>query len=226
VRCYAGATDVTADFRVRFYGYLYDSAAELREVFGDTVYGTEERIADVNRGIELPVTKSEVEVGIDTWNEMVGGVKQDKPEIMPFMRYAYNAKATTASVPYEFNYEAADVANTWENLFFDYGVSDALYVKYIGVKTVSNLKYLGVKLGDKAYPKPDMFRVDYPSNPFNFGHAYPLIPADFPGFLPVPALPLGYLIHNEKGRLIVQDNGTSISANSIVAALGGIKISL
>jgi len=229
IRVYAGDSDVTADFRIRVYGVLYSTDAELREAFGSTVYGHRGRegvIVDMSRGRRLPFAKDEVSVSIKNFDKFVGGMKQDKPIVMPFFRYAYNAKPTTANVEYEFNYEAGEVDASEQALYFDFEKDEALLIKHLGVKTVEHLKYLGVKLGDHSYPKPNMFRVDAPSNPFNFGHAYPLFPSDMPVFLPIPTLVYGYMVNNEKGRVIVMDDGTSIAANGIVAALGGIRVSL
>ena len=226
VRTIAGDTSVTADYRIRVWGVLYKTESAVKKVFGESVYGIPSVILDANREKTIRFTKKAVSVSLTRFDQLSGGVKQEKPIIMPLFRYAYNAKPTTANVEYEFNYTAKDVANTWENLFFDLNEEEAVFIKGIGVKTVPNLKYLGIRIGDKRYPKPELFRVDCPSNPFNFGHAYPLFPRDMPIFLPLVTLPYGYLIHGEKGRIIVKDNGISIPANRIVAAMFGLHISL
>jgi len=237
IRTFAGNSDITQDYRIRVWGRLYKGEAMLRSVFGDTVYGAEATIEDRNRGKSLSVTKDAVDVSIKNWDMFVGGVKQSKPEIMPMVRYAYNKVATTANTPFDFNYSDGDVANDWENLYFDYGTSEALFVKGIGVRSQTHLKYMGLKIGDREYPRSagdeKLFRVDYENNPLHFGHGYPLFPQNFPLFVPMPLLPMGYLIHNEKGRVVVYDDGTSISADDgniptagIVACLQGIKVNL
>lgn len=230
MRTYAGASDVTSDYRIRVYGYIYKEDSELREVFGDTVYGAEATLVDYNRGVRLPVTKDEIKVEIDNWDSFVGGVKQTKPQILPLIRYAYNAVKTTANTAFDFNYEAGDVAETWENMYFDFGVGDALFIKGMGVRSPTHLERMGVKIGDREYPRTadtsDLFRVDRENNPLHFGHGEPLFPADLPLYVPIPILSLGYLIFNEKGRIIVYDDGTSVPADQIIAALQGIKVEL
>jgi len=237
IRTRAGDNGITQNYRIRVWGRLYKGEAMLRSVFGDRVYGAEATIEDRNRGKSLSVTKDAVDVSIKNWDTFVGGMKQSKPEIMPMVRYAYNAVATTANSPFDFNYSDGDVANDWEDMYFDFGTSEALFVKGIGVRSQTHLKYMGLKIGDREYPRcagdEKLFRVDYNNNPLHFGHGYPLFPQDFPLFVPMPLLPMGYLIHNEKGRVIVYDDGTSVPADDgniptagIIACLQGIKVNL
>lgn len=225
-----GAAAVTQDYRIRAYGYIYKEDSELREVYGDRVYGAEASLIDHSRGVRLGVTKEAVDVDRANWDSFVGGVKQAKPQIMPMIRYAYNAVATTANTAYDFDYDSSKVADTWENLFFDYNTSEAVFIKGLGVRCIANLKYMGVKIGDREYPRgggdEDLFRVDYNNNPFHFGFGFPIFPNTFPIYLGIPQLPLGYLVHNEKGRVIVYDDGTSIAANDVVVAMQGIKVDM
>lgn len=227
---YAGATAITQDYRVRAYGYIYKEDSEIREVFGDRVYGAEAPLIDHSRGMRLGVTKEAIDVSRANWDSFVGGVKQSKPQIMPMIRYAYNAAVTTANSAYDFDYDSGKVADTWENLFFDFNTSEAVFIKGLGVRCVANLQKLGVKIGDREYPRgggdQDLFRVNYNNNPFHFGFGYPIFPNTFPIYLSIPQLPLGYLVHNEKGRVIVYDDGAFIPANSIVVAMQGIKVDM
>jgi len=226
VRCFAGASAVTASFRIQVYGVLYNGDEALRSVYGERVYGEgqSEELYDAARNASLTVTKPEVEVAVDNFDMFVGGVRQQKPIVMPFVRFARNKKATTQNEEYEFDAKAGE-AEKWENLFFDYDAREALFIRYLGVRTTDHLKYLGVKIGDRVYPKPRMFRVDT-MNVMNFGLAYPFLASDIPLFHPLPRLERGYLIHNAKGRVVVQDDGTSVSANNIVVATAGIRVSL
>ena len=225
-----GTGAVTQDYRIRAYGYIYKEDAEMREVYGDRVYGAEAPLIDHSRGMRLGITKEAIDVSRANWDSFVGGVKQAKPQIMPMIRYAYNAADTTANTAYDFDYDSSKVADTWENLFFDYNTSEAVFIKGLGVRCVANLKYLGVKIGDREYPRgggdEDLFRVDYNNNPFHFGFGYPIFPDTFPIYLSIPQLPLGYLVHNEKGRVIVYDDGTKIDAGDVVVAMQGIKVDM
>ncbi|MCD6138526.1 MAG: hypothetical protein J7J91_08180 [Deltaproteobacteria bacterium] len=226
IRAFAGSSAVTASFRIQVYGVLYNGDEALRSVYGDRVYGegASEELYDAARNVALTVTKPEIEVSIKNFDMFVGGVRQQKPIVMPFVRFARNKNATTQNEEYEFDARAGE-AEKWENLFFNYDNREALFIRHLGVRTVDHLKYLGVKIGDRVYPKPNMFRVDT-MNIMNFGLAYPYLASDIPLFHPLPRLERGYLIHNIKGRVVVQDDGTSVSANSIVVATAGIRVSL
>lgn len=224
MRTFAGATAVGADYRIRAYGYIYKKDAMMRETFGDIVYGVGQDIIEIPRGRKLKVTKAPVRVEKSTWDKLAGGMKQEKPMVMPMIRYAYNKIATSQNTEYEFDYPAS-VQDTWEELFFDFDERDALFVKGIGVRSVPHLKYLGLKLGDRLYPR-DLFRVDENNNPFHFGHGDPLFPANFPLYASIPELPMGYLIHKEKGRVVVMDDGTSIVADQIITAMQGVRVEL
>ena len=226
IRAFAGSSAVTASFRIQVYGVLYNGDEALRSVYGDRVYGegASEELYDAARDASLTVTKPAVDVAVDNFDMFVGGVRQQKPIVMPFVRFARNKAATTANTLYEFD-RTAGQAETWENLYFDFDEREALFLRYLGVRTVDHLKYLGVKIGDRVYPKPNMFRVDT-MNTMHFGLAYPYLASDIPLFFPLPRLERGYLIHNIKGRVVVQDDGTSVSANNIVVATAGIRVSL
>jgi len=226
IRAFAGSSAVTASFRIQVFGVLYNGDEALRSVYGDRVYGegASEELYDAARNVALTVTKPEIEVSIKNFDMFVGGVRQQKPIVMPFVRFARNKNATTQNEEYEFDARAGE-AEKWENLFFNYDNREALFIRHLGVRTVDHLKYLGVKIGDRVYPKPNMFRVDT-MNIMNFGLAYPYLASDIPLFHPLPRLERGYLIHNIKGRVVVQDDGTSVSANSIVVATAGIRVSL
>jgi len=227
IKATAGDSAVSSSFRIRIYGYLYQGEDHLRRIFGDRAYTDTATIVDRNRGVSLDVTKDAVDVSIDNWDEMVGGVKQAKPIVYPVVRYAYNASATTANTPYEFSYTADQVATAEENLFFDYDENEAMFIQSLGVRSVNHLKYAGIKIGDRKYPAENGFRVDYPvAHPLHFGHGYPLFPQDSPVFYAVPRLNWGFLIHDEKGRVFVQDDGNSISADNIVVAIQAIYVSL
>lgn len=222
MRTFSGATAVTQEYRIRVYGYVYKKEETMQEIYGNILYGPGPSLIEMARGRKLAVTKDPVAITRANWDKLSGGMKQTKPIVMPMVRYAYNKLATTGNTPYEFDY-AASVQDTWEELYFDFEKRDALFVQGIGVRSVANLKYIGLKLGDRFYPR-ELFRCDVNNNPFHFGEGAPLFPVTMPMYVPIPRLPYGYLIYNEKGRVVVMDDGTSITANQIIAAMQGIRV--
>jgi hypothetical protein len=230
VRLVAGTAATTQQIRVRAWGYLYKGEDTIKSLYGDSVYGASADMYDYNRGKHLAVEKAEVPITRDNWDMLVGGTRQNSPQVMPFVRWGYNLLATTANELYDFDYDSGRVANSYENMYFDFDENDALFVSGIGVRNPSTLRYLGLKIGDREYPRgggdETMFRVDFNNNPMHFGQGTPMFPAAFPIFMPIPELPLKYLIHNEKGRLVVQDDGTAVALNTIIAAIKGVKVDL
>lgn len=232
IRTFAGdgtapyVTPIDENYRVRVYGVLYKTEEEIRRIFGDSVYGGEATLEDRNRNRRLAFTKDAVDITKRNWDMLVGGTRQSKPQVMPFVRYAYNAKATTANTNYEFNYTADEVDFDYEDMYFDFGTEEALAVSGFGVRSPDNLEKMGIKLGSDELPRPNAFSVLRENNPLHFGHGRPQFPEDFPMFIPIPTLKYRYVINNEKGRIFVRDNGTSVSTDDIVAALQGIKIEL
>lgn len=227
IRTFAGDSNIDEPYRVRVYGVLYKTQEEMRRVFGDSVYGGESTLEDRNRNRRLTFTKEAVDITKKNWDMLVGGVRQAKPQVMPFVRYAYNAKNTTANTNYEFNYTANEVDFDYENMYFEFGVEEALAVSGFGVRSPANLKTMGIQLGSDELPKPNAFTVLRNNNPLHFGHGRPQFPEDFPIFLPIPTLKYRYVINNEKGRIFVRDNGTPITTkDAIIAALQGIMIEL
>lgn len=225
VRARAGASDVTGDFIIRFYGIRYKTEEDLKRVYGDTVYGATQTYAEGETGKEISFTKPALDVTMKNWSKFSGGIYQDNPKIMPFVRFARNANATTVNSPYAFDYEGGNVALAQENMSFDMEEDEALIVERIGVRTVSNLKYfwLYVANEDRPYSK---WTVSEEFNPLHFGHAYPYVPNDMPLFYPLYELPAGHkiVIHDSEGEVRVQDNGTSIAANNIIVAIAGKTI--
>lgn len=225
VEAFAGASDVTQPFKVRVWGYRYEDEEALRRAFG-AVYGGSRTAVEQVRNKSLTIPFPTIEVTEANFSKFAGGVHQDTPKIYPFVRYAKNDDATTANQPYEFRYETGKVENTWEELYFDFSKGDkALIVTHVGVRDVANLKYMWFNLDEIDYPYYK-YLVEQGYNDFHFGKAYPYRHSDDEIFFPLPKLEKGYLIHNEIGKLLVQDNGTSISADSIIVALAGKFIQL
>ena len=223
VRAFAGSSDVTSSFMIRFWGYLYEEEETVIDTFGERIYGEETRIYEDIRGKSLSFTKPEVEVSMKNFDKLVGGINQDSPKVMPFAKFAKNNKATTANELYEFKKTDDYVAEDWENMFFDASESEAYIIRCAGVRAVTNLEGFGLKIGTEEFPR-GLYPADPDTNRWHFGLA------DVQGYssanwFGIPYLELGgYVIHNEKGRIVVRDNGTSIAAGQIYVACSGWQV--
>jgi len=236
VECLAGATNITANYRVRLWGYVYKEA-ELPTVFGTMGGGIPGRpdlfalLVDRARGRELPIRKATIggiPVNGDTWRTLPGGKDQSIPKINPLIRYAYNLLATDGkSGDYQFRYQTGNVAESEENLYFDLDSLDAILVEGIGIRpdAAGNLAETALKIAGDYHPK-GLIPTTLTNNPLHFGWAYPFFPDTIPLYYAIPKLERAYLIWNEIGSLIVQDDGTAVVINALIAALTGIRIEM
>ena len=222
IEAYAGDSDVTGDFLVRFWGYLYEEDEALKDQFGDTVYGEETTIYEDTRGKAVSFTKEEVEVSTKNFDQFVGGINQKPPKVMPFVRFGVNANATTPNEEYVYRYETGNVDGKWMDMYWDLDEDEAVIILRAGVRSVDYLKYFGIRIGDNVFPK-GYIRADRATNKFHFGLAdiYGYSKAQWFG-LPRWELPL--LIHDEIGRVVIKDDGTSIAADQVWVAVSGYMI--
>lgn len=227
----AGASDVTADFAVELWGYRYD-VDELPKILPVSALPGGVDILEVARDRRLTFSKGSLPITKEMWLQLPGGPRQAPPKVMPFARWARNARATTARTPYEFRFETGDVANAYQNLYFDYEANPyrALLVERFGVRWPTGSGYAWIQnTGDKIHEEHPRgrFQVAQFANPIHFGAAQPLYPDGLPLYFPIPRL-AGHkmLIYRDKAYAAVQDSGTPIEANSIVVALAGIAFDL
>lgn len=219
----AGTGGITADYRIRLWGYRYPTQ-ELARVVGSV--GGQLQIRDDRTNRTLSVTKPTIAVSFDNWTQLPGGLDQMMPKINPLIRYARNAKATTINTPYQLRYDTGDVALREENMYFPYDIENkALVVKGIGVRAPANLESTFLNIDGRDRPKKRWPTTQF-LNPLHFGRAYPMYPADLPLYFTIPKLERPYLIWQDKGYVAVQDNGTSIVAGEIVVALNGLLIEM
>ncbi|GAJ22157.1 unnamed protein product, partial [marine sediment metagenome] len=90
------------------------------------------------------------------WRTLPGGKDQSIPKINPLIRYAYNLLATDAkSGDYQFRYGTGNVAESDENLYFDFGSLDALLVEGIGIRpdATGYLAETALKIAGDYHPK-------------------------------------------------------------------------
>ena len=242
VECLAGATAITADYRVRLWGYVYN-VDELSRVFG-TMGGVPElpgvfaQLIDKARGRVLNLSKTGYPAGIpvngDTWKTLPGGNNQAIPKINPLARYAFNKNATDGkSGDYQFRYTIGNVDESEEEMYFDFDDKDALLVVGLGIRAVANLKETGLLIAGDYHPKglipTPLSAVTDPGaagwNNLHFGHVPPIQPTGILWYA-IPKLERPYLIWNEIGMVVTRDDGTAISAGDIVAALTGVRIEM
>lgn len=219
VRTYAGSTDVTADYKIILWGTMYEEDAALQEVFGEGIYNEDFPVAEDIRDKYFVFSKAFTDVYIDTFDQLVGGIKQDMPRVMPWATFATNAKATTANQLYEFSAAKDNVANDWENLAFDTEWDTAYIIENTGIIPPDNLLKQGWLIKGDQFP-PDLYPADPQINKWPFGLAddYGYSTANW---FSLPALDYPMIVHDEYGALVVQDNGTSIGSDNIVVAASG-----
>jgi len=80
-------------------------------------------------------------------------------------------------------------------------------------------------IADDEHPRKRITTEEY-NNPIHYGHIYPMAPSDHPYYLPIPKFDRPYIIYREIGSVVVRDNGTTVSADTIKVALSGVKIEL
>jgi hypothetical protein len=196
-------------------------ASKLLEVVGAPVID-----ASVTLDADM-YAKRPVPVSLETWDELPGGLKQEKPQILPWITYARNAKATTPNQWYDFDYMTGGVAESWMNLSWNLvDKSEAYLVKAIGVIPHANSKALRLFVSGRAtlpeYPiePPPGINYFYPAMYYDTAMNDKVKRAG-PVFLKKP-----FLFHGVKGGIQVIDTGTSMLANGVEVHVYGVKFVL
>lgn len=222
-------TAITQDYRIRLWGFVY-KVDELSRVFSGGVMLFPTEIRDKARNRVCPVVKDAIPINGDSWKKLPGGNDQSIPKINPLIRYAYNKNATDGkSGDYQFRYDIGNVDESDEDLYFNFGKTDALLVEGLGIRAPANLQKTALKIGGDYHPK-GLFPTSVGNNPLHFGWASPFFPVTIPLYYAIPSLnnlsskPL--LIWNEIGMLVTQDDGNVIAANAIVAVLTGVRVEM
>jgi len=239
VECLAGNANITADYRVKLWGFVY-KVDELPKVFGTMIFPAPIRESARNRVLTL--SKAPIPVNGNTWKTLPGGKDQSIPKINPFVRFAYNLLATDGIMgDYQFRYPTGRVSDSDENLYFEFDSLDALVVEGIGVRPdgfAGNLAQTGLLISGDYHPKglvETTWRGAWGvgDNPLHFGLVYPFIhyeagaTQEIPFWYAVPRLDRPCLIWNEKGMLVIRDDGVAAcAANSVIVALTGIRVEM
>jgi hypothetical protein len=226
--CLAGAGGITGDYRIRLWGYVY-KVDELSQIFGAMLFPAS--LVDRARGRSLTLSKAPIPVNGDTWRTLPGGKDQSIPKINPFIRFAYNKKATDGiQGDYQFRYDTGNVDDSDENLYFDFDELNALLVESIGIRAdaAGRLAKTGLKITGDYHPK-GLIPTTYADNPLHFGLVYPFIHPglpEIPFFYAITKLERPYLIWNEIGMVVVKDSGLAVAANDLIVALTGTRIEM
>ena len=228
IECLAGATQITGDYRIRLWGYVY-KVDELPKVFGTMLFPAS--LVDRARGRTLTLSKAAIPVNGDSWKTLPGGKDQSIPKINPFIRFAYNLLATDGkSGDYQFRYETGNVSDSEENLYFEFSDLNALLIVGLGIRADApgHLEKTALKIAGDYHPK-GLIPTDYADNPLHFGLTYPFIfntLPENPFFYSTPKLERPYLIWNEIGMVVVRDDGTAVAINDLIACITGTRIEL
>ena len=233
--CLAGNANITGNYRVKAWGYVFKEA-ELPMVFGTMIFPPNLVVERArNRVMVPPKIKDPIPVNGTTWKTLPGGKDQSIPKINPFIRFAYNLVATDGiQGDYQFRYDTRNVADADENLYWDFDSLNALVVEGIGIRpdpAPGHLDKTGLLIAGDYHPK-GLIPTQHLDNPLHFGLVYPYIhveagvPTEMPFFYAIPRLDKPRLIWNEKGMVVVRDDGTAIAINDLVVALTGIRIEM
>lgn len=224
IQAQAGSGGTSANFRIRAWGYRY-KVDQLNMLFG-AVIGGQVGFNDRRNNRTLQFIKPDVPISKTAWTQLPGGMDQAVPKIQHFSRYAFNANATTANVPYQFRYDVGNVGSNDQNMRFEYDrFNNALLIERLGVRASANLEEVFLNIDGEDRPKS---RIPTLSglNPIHFGRGNPILPASQPLYYQVPKFAKPYLVWNEIGYFAIVDNGSTVGANNVIAAMTGTHIEM
>jgi len=225
VETWAGAGGISVPYRIRLWIYVYRKEELPAIAPAIPAFAS---INDVARRRVIPINKPSVPLTYDNWDKLPGGLMQAVPKINPFFTWAENEKATTPNVDYQFRVDlgTVDQAKPWQELHWDYeDGTKVLIVNGLGVRAPTNLKDTCLMIADDEHPRKRITTEEF-NNPIHFGHIYPMAPSDHPYYLPIPKFDRPYIIYREIGSVVVRDNGTAVTADTIKVAVSAVKIDL
>ena len=248
VACLAGpAVPITGAYGVRLWGYVY-KASELPSAFNGGIMQFPATLADSARQRVCVIDKAPIPINADTWLTLPGGKDQSIPKINPFARFAYNLLATDGlQGDYQFRFQNGGVVEEDENMYFEFDSKDALLIVGLGIAPanrvlppptgLANLARTGLRISGDYHPKGQTTQQSlYPTigaaNPLNYG-VFPMtvnaidLVAPLDVYTAIPKLDRPYLVWNEIGMVVIRDDGVlAVPANTVVAALTGIRIEM
>lgn len=238
----AGTGGIGNDFTIILHSFVYKPAAfAMRGVFG--VLDGVITIVDTTRNRTLSLTKSDLvgkRVSADIWDKLPGGKTQSVPKVWPFMRYAYNAKATTVNKDYTFDFNADEVSEARRDLWFELKDNKIIIIEALGVKPHGDSHFTALKIGGDYMPSAKFYTkgavgAEPELNPLFFGNANFFLGLGYDEFIVIPKLARPQVImassegipgaYKESGGVIHQTTA-AVPANSICAAIAGKRIDL
>jgi hypothetical protein len=227
--CTAGNAAITQPFSVRLWGYKYTERDLLKMLGGNTTMPGQLTINEALRDRTFTVQRPTISINWENWDQLPGGVKQPKPSVMPFMRWAVNAQATTLNTPYMFRFERGQVAQEEQDLYWNFDQKEkALLIKGIGIRHAANLTYAAIvnTAEAKAHPK-GRYLLAANNNPLHFGQATPIINEPYRYFAIPRFAEADHLIWKDLAYLAIWDNGqVPVAANSVQVAVNGVVFDL
>ena len=220
IRTVAGET-IDTDYEIILYAARVKNEDKLREVIGTSAIP----VAVTLNGETY--SKPDVPIRLDTFDELPGGLRQEKPQIFPWLTWATNKAATTANQWYSFEPDQY-VEEDWMDLSWNLVNKDEAYlVEYLAVIPHSNSKsarfYIEGRVTNPEYPTRPLPEYNYFPPPLyldtsvNQSLKRTAVPRKI-----VPPI----LYHGVKGGIQVKDNGTSIPANGVIVEVWGTKFVL
>jgi hypothetical protein len=169
--------------------------------------------------------KAPVQVALDTFDELPGGLNQAKPQIFPWITYARNNQPTTPNQYYDFSYPNY-VAYQSQNLSWNLVNKDEAYlVNALGVIPNANSKSL------RLYIEGRVTQEEFPTLANDFNYFPPALTYSTTANAAIKRggprfLKKAFLFHGVKGGIQALDNGTSIPANGVEIHVYGNKFVL
>lgn len=238
VQAYAGASDVTHDFTIELWGYVYDSVDLAKRV---PVYNPPDvEIPDPLNGRVFTVVGRQVLADGDwrgAWLGLSGGLQQGlatQTPVFPMVKRARNANATTASEAYVPQYQNSSnspaVSHPQDNMYFNLNTRQAILLKRFGVVGPAAPNSTGYDLLNAWVATVSEAQRQHPDGGIPAGYnrseiRYGLVRGETNLFDALPELPQGQqLITNEVAYPTFIDNGTQVPADDVDFAISGIQI--
>lgn len=185
------------------------------------------------------------------FTRLTGGVNQNLPKVWPWATWADNDSATKTNTDYEFSFGQDNVADKWQEMFFDFsrGEEAALFDYVMVQDDVANLLEARIKLQSRPSEDVPVFNVEdndqhelpvlrrLASNTTsaagqtevpdqNVGHAHATVVDGVPRRVSKALQRAETMVWNDEGGLAIRDDGTQISANTVRAAVYGNRLEL
>lgn len=211
-----GNSATTDNSILEFWGYKYHQESALTEYMA-RVYGRAHQINMFDKNAMRPfnLNYTPVPATVENWGKLIGGQEQDGKSgnqliIKKLIRWARNAKATTANQRYDLSFENGNVDNEYNEMKFDPKDDELIIINKVGVLCGTQHQQTFIKVNEQdvldAYTSPTY-------NPLIFGrdgetaaalevynHRFRGMPVINPAF-----------IHGETGKVQFLDDGTAIA---------------